>query len=103
MADYPRSLRDFQKRFPDDAACAEHLARTRWAEGFICPRCGGRDALPGITLSLLQPQDLGARRLSRPAAHALQSLPRRVRVPIHPPSHPARQLRFASLRCCASP
>lgn len=29
MADYPRSLRDFQKRFPDDAACAEHLTRTR--------------------------------------------------------------------------
>ena len=44
MADYPRSLREFQGRFPDDAACGEHLARTRWPEGFVCPRCGGRDA-----------------------------------------------------------
>ena len=44
MADYPRSLREFQRRFPDDAACGEHLARTRWPEGFACPRCGGRQA-----------------------------------------------------------
>lgn len=44
MADYPRSLREFQRRFPDDAACGEHLARTRWPEGFVCPRCGGREA-----------------------------------------------------------
>ena len=44
MADYPRSLREFQRRFPDDAACGEHLARTRWPEGFVCSRCGGREA-----------------------------------------------------------
>jgi len=51
MADYPRSLREFQRRFPDDAACGEHLARTRWPEGFACPRCGGREAwrLPSRT------------------------------------------------------
>jgi predicted RNA-binding Zn-ribbon protein involved in translation (DUF1610 family) len=51
MADYPRSLREFQRRFPDDAACGEHLARTRWPRGFACPRCGGREAwrLPSRT------------------------------------------------------
>ena len=27
------------KRFPTDAACAEHLAQRRWPEGFRCPAC----------------------------------------------------------------
>jgi transposase-like protein/predicted RNA-binding Zn-ribbon protein involved in translation (DUF1610 family) len=40
MADFPRSLREFQQRFPDDAACADYLVSTRWPEGFRCPRCG---------------------------------------------------------------
>ena len=40
MADYPRSLLDFQSRFPDDAACAEYLCTQRWPEGFRCPACG---------------------------------------------------------------
>jgi transposase-like protein len=40
MADFPRSLRDFQQRFPDDAACAAYLAAKRWPEGFRCRRCG---------------------------------------------------------------
>jgi predicted RNA-binding Zn-ribbon protein involved in translation (DUF1610 family) len=40
MADFPRSLLDFQRRFPDDAACAAYLAETRWPEGFVCPSCG---------------------------------------------------------------
>ena len=40
MADYPRSLLDFQRRFADDAACAQHLARQRWPDGFRCPACG---------------------------------------------------------------
>ena len=40
MADFPRSLREFQRRFPDDAACAEYLASARWPDGFRCPACG---------------------------------------------------------------
>jgi predicted RNA-binding Zn-ribbon protein involved in translation (DUF1610 family)/transposase-like protein len=40
MADFPRSLREFQKRFPDDAACADYLAAKRWPDGFRCPHCG---------------------------------------------------------------
>lgn len=28
--------------FPDDTACAEHLARKRWPNGFECPHCGAR-------------------------------------------------------------
>ena len=44
MAGFPRSLREFQQRFPDDAACAEHLVVTRWPAGFRCPGCGGSKA-----------------------------------------------------------
>ena len=69
MADYPRSLREFQRRFPDDAACGEHLARTRWPEGFACPRCGGREAwrLPSRTPLTFGCKGCGKRRQSPPA------------------------------------
>ena len=40
MVDFPRSLLEFQRQFPDDAACAAYLAETRWPEGFVCPECG---------------------------------------------------------------
>jgi hypothetical protein len=37
---FPQSLPEFQRVFPDDAACATYLERARWAEGFVCPHCG---------------------------------------------------------------
>jgi hypothetical protein len=40
MADFPRSLIEFQRRFPDEDACAAYLANARWPEGFRCPECG---------------------------------------------------------------
>jgi transposase-like protein len=30
---------DFQRRFPTDEACWEHLFACRWPHGFVCPRC----------------------------------------------------------------
>lgn len=39
-----RNMITFQKAFPDDEACAKHLAGQRWPEGFICPRCGNKSA-----------------------------------------------------------
>ena len=36
---FPKSLPDFQRLFPDDAACAAYLERCRWAEAFACPHC----------------------------------------------------------------
>lgn len=39
MVDFPRSLREFQRRFPDGATCAEYLASARWPDGFRCPGC----------------------------------------------------------------
>ena len=39
--DRPLSRAEFEARFPDDAACARHLAERRWPDGFVCPSCGG--------------------------------------------------------------
>ncbi len=38
--DFPRSIVEFQHRFPDDAACRAYLFDSRWPDGFRCPRCG---------------------------------------------------------------
>ena len=40
MSDYPRSLIAFQRRFGDEAACADFLCALRWPDGFACPACG---------------------------------------------------------------
>jgi transposase-like protein len=36
----PRSIPDFQRAFPDDAACFAHLFACRFPDGFVCPACG---------------------------------------------------------------
>lgn len=36
---FPSSIRDFQKLFPDDAACAAYLEKAQWPNGFICRHC----------------------------------------------------------------
>ncbi len=43
--DFPRTLREFQRRFADEEACRRYLAASRWPEGFRCPRCAGTGAL----------------------------------------------------------
>ena len=37
---FPESLLGFQRLFPDDAACAAYLEKSRWNGGFACPHCG---------------------------------------------------------------
>ena len=37
--DYPRTLGEFTAWFADEAACLAYLARLRWPDGFVCPRC----------------------------------------------------------------
>ena len=37
---FPGSLPEFQRLFPNEAACAAYLERARWSDGFICPHCG---------------------------------------------------------------
>src|SRR5579859_68544 len=36
---FPKSLPDFQRLFPDDAACAAYLENMRWPRGFECSAC----------------------------------------------------------------
>lgn len=40
LDDYPRTYREFVKKFPDDGACVAFLERLRWPTGFICSTCG---------------------------------------------------------------
>jgi transposase-like protein len=40
MRDLPRSLPEFEARFPDAEACARWLMAKRWPGGFRCPACG---------------------------------------------------------------
>src|SRR3954447_21835724 len=40
MTDFPRSLIEFQQRFPDEAACVKYLFMAPRPEGFVCPDCG---------------------------------------------------------------
>jgi ribosomal protein L37AE/L43A len=43
--DFPRSVREFQRRFADEEACRLYLAASRWPDGYRCPRCGFGEAL----------------------------------------------------------
>lgn len=36
---FPKSLRDFQRLFPDDDACGRYLEGAKWPQGFTCPHC----------------------------------------------------------------
>ena len=40
MDELPRSLLEFERRFPDEEACARWLLARRWPAGFCCPACG---------------------------------------------------------------
>ena len=40
---FPASLPEFQRVFPDDAACAAYLEHLRWPEGFVCSHCRHRE------------------------------------------------------------
>jgi transposase-like protein len=48
MTDFPRSLIEFQQRFPDEAACVKYLFAARWPEGFVCPGCGSSTKAWGL-------------------------------------------------------
>ena len=37
---FPTTLPEFQRVFPNDAACADYLEKLRWADGFACAKCG---------------------------------------------------------------
>ena len=43
MCDYPKSLPEFQKMFPDEDACATWLFEVRWPDGFERPAFGHKE------------------------------------------------------------
>lgn len=47
MEDYPRTVFELEERFSTEDACWDYLAKLRWPEGFVCPRCGGTGGWPG--------------------------------------------------------
>jgi transposase-like protein len=42
--EFPTTIVDFMHQFPDDDACRAYLAKMRWPDGFVCPRCQGTQA-----------------------------------------------------------
>ena len=44
--DFPKTLFELEERFATEEQCRAYLATLRWAEGFVCPSCGGRKAWP---------------------------------------------------------
>jgi transposase-like protein len=43
MNDYPQTVLELRDHFRDEAACRQYLAKVRWPDGFVCPRCQGRE------------------------------------------------------------
>jgi transposase-like protein len=46
MEDYPATLMELERRLATDQACRDYLFALRWPDGFVCPRCRGREAWP---------------------------------------------------------
>lgn len=77
---FPKSLPQFQKLFPDDAACATYLEHIRWEHGFVCPACGAAGepfrfaARPGV---------LRCRKCRRDAALTAGTVMERTHTPLN--------------------
>lgn len=41
--DYPRTMQEFDDRFPNEDACQAYVLRLRWPDGFVCPKCQSTD------------------------------------------------------------
>lgn len=46
IEEYPKTLAEFDEWFATEDACREFLFKLRWPEGFVCPRCQGRQSWP---------------------------------------------------------
>ena len=47
---FPRTLHEFQSKFATEEACQQYLAACRWPDGFVCSRCGNRQAYELVNL-----------------------------------------------------
>jgi len=48
------SVIEFQRQFPDEEACLNYFYKTRWPDGFVCPKCSHTEAYQVKTRKLLQ-------------------------------------------------
>lgn len=44
FADFPRTVLEFEDRFPDERSCWVYLWNSKWPQGFRCDRCQGEKA-----------------------------------------------------------
>lgn len=57
--DFPKTIFEFNKWFPNEESCLKFLVQSRWPEGFICPRCGHNEYYWKETRRLLQCKKCG--------------------------------------------
>jgi len=56
---FPKTIFEFQQWLSDDGACLQFLIQSRWADGFICPRCGYNEYYWKEARKLLQCKQCG--------------------------------------------
>ena len=76
---FPGSLREFQRLFPDDTACAAYLEAIRWRDGFVCGWCG--EASEPYRFAN-RPQVLRCRKCQRDNALTAGTVMERTRTPL---------------------
>ena len=74
---FPKTLIEFQERFPNEESCWALLRHERWPRGFVCPRCGSRGSHFIRTRSLEQ-----CRRCRYQASVTAGTVFHRTRVPL---------------------
>ena len=52
MNEFPHDLDEFEQIFATEQSCRDYLAKLRWPEGFLCPRCRSTEAWPVRTILL---------------------------------------------------
>ena len=75
--EYPKDIREFRRRFSTPEACREYLVQCRWPDGFVCPKCSGRNAWLNSRRYVLECQECG--RQTSPAAGTIMH---RSHIPI---------------------
>lgn len=75
--DFPLTIFDFQRRFQTEEAQLDFLIRSRWPEGFVCPRCSHTEYFWIATRKLLQ-----CKKCSYQASATSGTIMHRSKVPI---------------------
>ncbi len=57
--DFPKNVFEFQQQFSTEEACLDFMIRSRWPDGFICPRCNQQDYYWKAQRKLLQCKKCG--------------------------------------------